>query len=370
MHRAVLFLAAEGLDDVRPDWTRRAQLRDLHKEVRAHGNAEHNLARGFLDRQAALHQSTQILDRNRDDISRVLYVVGAAAAEHIVADHDRAKTRSVLQRPFRRLGHLVIKLLQRSDALALTYELSDRVRADKAFEVRRLLAGRLHRSRNHREHRHSRRAAVNVKRILIELQAIQRHMHIVQRRDACAVVADLLRILRVDVLQRRRVETDIVNGRTFRDLELQQLVVLLRQRLVAGLGDAPRLLNIPADIRAAQIVAHARERIFRQYVLRVLTRIHRFKGDVLVSLREHDLLKRRSLQKRFASHLPFLVRRRRKLVQRYFREVRLALRLLKDCLQVELALGSFLCFFHQNPPLQNRKPNKKICPRKAGRLTG
>ena len=169
-------------------------------------------------------------------------------------------------------------------------------------------------------------------------------MHVVERRDAAPVFAHLVRVLDVLVLQSRRVEANIVDRGALTDLELQKLVVFLGERLIAGLCDTPRLADVPADIGAAEIISHAGERIPRQDGIRVLIGIHRIEGDPLVRLRVHDLLERCALQQRLAGHLPFLVRRRRELVERHLREVRLALCLLQDRLQIKLAF--LLCLFH------------------------
>ena len=76
----------------------------------------------------------------------------------------------------------------------------------------------------------------------------------------------------------------------------------------------------------------------------MLMGIHRLKGDPFISLRVHDFVERCTLQQSLAGRLPFLVRRRRELVERHFREVCLALCLLQNRLQVKFAFLLFL--FH------------------------
>ena len=169
-------------------------------------------------------------------------------------------------------------------------------------------------------------------------------MHIVEGRYAASVLADLFRVLGILVLDRRRIEPDIIDRRAFADLKFQQFVVFLGERLVARLCDPPRLPDITADIGPPQIIAHTRERSPGQDLIRMLMGVHRIEGDALIGLGEHDLFKRRAFQQRLAGYLPLIICRRGELVKSHFREVRLALRLLQNRLEIKLAFLFFL--FH------------------------
>ena len=144
----------------------------------------------------------------------------------------------------------------------------------------------------------------------------------------------------------------MIDCRAFFQLVFQQLIVLRRHRLIAGLGDPPRRLDIAIGTGAAQEIIHAGERRAWKDFLGGIAEVHRVKGDSLVGLGEHLLLKGCSLQERDTVLLPLFVRRRREFVERDIGELGLLLGLLQNGLQVEFRLCLCLCFItHIHFPL-------------------
>ena len=181
-------------------------------------------------------------------------------------------------------------------------------------------------------------------------------MHVVERREAHAAFAGFFRLARIDAGFRRVIEHDVVDGRAFRRLVLQQFVRVLGQRLVAGLRDAPGRLDVACRRRAAQKVIHAGERRARQDFFRRIAEVHRVERDAFVRLRVHLLVERRALEERDAVLLPFFVRRRCELIERHIGEIRLCFCLLQDFLKIQL-------FFHCSSSFGNqdrKKPPERL----------
>ena len=166
-------------------------------------------------------------------------------------------------------------------------------------------------------------------------------MHIIDRRHARADIADMRCLTRINARTRRAVEHNVIDGRALIILMTQELVVLCGQRLVACLCDAPGLADIPRRIDAAQVVPHAGHHALGQDRLRVLLRVHGVEGDALVGLREHDLLKRRPLEKRLTGFLPLLIRRRSEFIERDIGEILNIRRFLQQFLKLFVARPFF-----------------------------
>ena len=341
-----LFSAAERLDDLRPNRANRTKLRNLQEEVRAHREAEHHLPCRLVDRKSALHEGTQVRDADGERRGDFLHIVGAAARNGIATHHDRLEIRRILFCPESGLRHLIVELGQRSVVLTALNQLAQGICSHEAAELREVTAVRLDGRSDERQHRQGRRARIDVERMLVELQAVERRVHILNRRDIAAFVTDFFCVLGVLVEKRRRIEADIVDGRSLVHLAVQEFVVLLGQRLIARLRDAPRLLDVAVRTHAAQEVVHTGEIRPRQDRLRHLVRIHRLKCDALVRLREHLLLEGRPLQECDACLFPLVIRRRFEFVERHIGETRLLFGLLQDGLQVKVLVLTLCLIAH------------------------
>ena len=244
VHALCLCTAAERLDNLCPDRADGAELCNLQEEVRAHRELEHDLAGRLVNRKAACHEFAQVRDGRADRIGRLLHIVRAAAAVDVAAREHRAQARRILQRPFCGCRHFVIEHRERLVARAVRSELADRVGRDEAAQILRALARGFERRRDEREHRQRRAACIDVERIFLEIEAIQEHMHVIERREAYAALAGRFRLARIDAGFRRVIEHDVVDGRALVRLVLQEFVRVLWQRLVAGLRDAPWRLDV------------------------------------------------------------------------------------------------------------------------------
>ena len=341
-----LFSAAERLDDLRPNRANRTKLRNLQEEVRAHREAEHHLPCRLVDRKPALHEGTQVSDADGERRGDFLHIVGAAARNGIAAHHDRLEIRRILLRPESGLRHLIVELGQRSVVLTALNQLAQGICSHEAAELREVTAVRLDGRSDERQHRQGRRARIDVERMLVELQAVERRVHILNRRNIAAFIADFFSILGILVEERCRIEADVVDRRTLVHFAVQEFVVLLGQRLVARLRDAPRLFDIAVRTHTAQEVVHAGEVRPRQDLIRHLVRVHRLEGDALIRFREHLFLEGRPLQECDACLFPLVIRRRLKFVERHIGETRLLFGLLQDGLQVKILVLTLCLIAH------------------------
>ena len=344
-HLLRLGVAAERLDDLRPDRTHSAEFCDLQEEVRPHREAERNLSCRLVDRQPALTQRTQIRRRRRQTRCDLLHIVCTAAAVDIAADKHRAQMRRMCRRPACRRSEAVIVCVERCGELAVGHECADRVGPDDALYLRHILSCRTACRRDEREDRECVRPRIDIERELRKIKPLKERVHIVDRRHARTDVADLLRLTCIHTRTRSGVEHDMVDRRALVILMAQELVVLCGQGLITRLCDAPRLPDVAGGIHAAQIVPHTGHDTLGQDVLRVFLRIHGVEGDALVGLREHDLLEGRPLEQRLAGRLPLLVRRRSEFVERDLGEVLNIRRFLQKLLKF-LVTRPFFFFRH------------------------
>ena len=341
-----LFSTAERLDDLRPNRANRTKLRNLQEEVRAHREAEHHLPCRLVDRKPAFHEGTQVSDTDGERRGDFLHIVGAAARNGIAAHHDRLEIRRILFRPESGLRHLIVELGQRSVVLATLNQLAQGICSHEAANLREITAVRLDGRSDERQHRQGRRARIDVERMLVELQAVERRVHILDRRNIAAFITDFFSVLGILVEERRRIEADVVDRRSLLHFTVQEFVVFLGQRLIARLRDAPGLFDIAVRTHTAQEVVHAREVRPRQDLVRHLVRVHRLEGDALVRFREHLFLEGRPLQEFDACLFPLVIRRRFKFVERHIGETRLLFGLLQDGLQVKILVLTLCLIAH------------------------
>ena len=259
VHATGFFTAAECFDDLRPNRTRRAEFRYLHEEVLTHRELEHDKFRRLIGRGAALEHRTHVSDGGRKGISDLLNIIGSAVDVGITLDQKSFELGRVVHDPLADACRFVIEFIERLIELAVGDELTDRIGADEALERFEIAAVLLDGSRDQRKDRSGGLTGVDVQRILIEFQAFQKGLDIVKGRQADADIADFFRVFDGLSVERRGIELDVVNGRALIDLVLKERIVLVGHGLIAGLRNAPRLIDIAVDARAAKIIFHAGE---------------------------------------------------------------------------------------------------------------
>ena len=147
----------------------------------------------------------------------------------------------------------------------------------------------------------------------------------------------------------------------------QEFVIFLRQGFITDLGNAPGLAHIPAGLGTTQIVAHSWEGLFGQDVFRILAEVHGVKGDALIGLGIHLLVKGRPFEQGDTGLFPLLISRRSELIKWHIGKVRLLLGLFQDGLQIQLA--SFITHSTASSCLvKTRTPKKAIHLRNTDRL--
>ena len=140
MHPLSLAAAAEGLNNLSPDRTYCSKLRNLHEEISAHGEAEHNLACSLIGSKTTLHHSTHIICCNIQAVSNLLNIISTATAEDIASDHDGLKLWSILNGPLCSLISLVVQLSQGLSILAMLNKLTHWICTNEALKNPGILA--------------------------------------------------------------------------------------------------------------------------------------------------------------------------------------------------------------------------------------
>ena len=107
------FTAAECFDNLRPNRTNRAKFGNLHKEICADWNTEHNLLRRLVNRQTSVQKRTKISNRRAQSVGKFLNVIRAAVAENVTLDHESFQLGSVFDCPLCRRRRFVIKFVNR-----------------------------------------------------------------------------------------------------------------------------------------------------------------------------------------------------------------------------------------------------------------
>ena len=134
-----------------------------------------------------------------------------------------------------------------------------------------------------------------MQRIFIQLQIRKQGMHIIQGTYTAALLTRLICLIGILTGQSSLVQADIINRGTLFLFMNQQLVILLRHGQITGLGNTPRGLDITIGRCSPQKIIHTGEGILRQNILCGNPEIHRGKGNSLIGLGVHLLVKGCSL---------------------------------------------------------------------------
>ena len=257
MHALRFLATAKGLHNLSPDGPYCSQLCNLEEKVRSHRETEHDLPRRIVDTQAPFEHGPQIYDRGRDSIRSLLNIIRSAAAEHITAHHDRTQLWRIRSGPGRTISHLIIEQCQWLRQTALCGQFPDRVSPDDSMQLPDIPARSTQCRHGKRQQRQRRSACIHVQRRFIKLQLIEQDMHILQRHNAAALFTRTRRIAYIASSQRCPVKTDIIYRGAFVRFVTKQLIVVLGHRLVTGLRNPPRRLDVAIGPRSPQEIIHS-----------------------------------------------------------------------------------------------------------------
>ena len=252
--RAVRVLGIELLHQLGPQIAGGAQLRDLHEEVHADGPEEAEPRRELVDLQSLRQGGAHIFEAVRQREGELLHR-GRAGFLHVVAgDRDRVELRHALRRVGDDVGDDAHRGRGRIDVGVPHHELFEDVVLDGAGEqllLHALLFARDDEAGQHRQHRavHGHRHAH-----LVERDAVEQDLHVldgIDRHAGLADVADHARVIGIVAAVGGEVEGD---GEPL--LPLPQVVAIEGVGILGGgkagiLPDGPGPVGIHGGARAA-----------------------------------------------------------------------------------------------------------------------
>ncbi len=191
-HQALRLLRLEVLlHQRRPEVARGAQLGDLHEEVHADAEEEREARREGVDVEARGEGGAHIFQAVGDGEGEFLHA-GRPGFLHVIAgDRDRVEARHVLRRVGDDVGDDPHRGFRRVDVGVADHELLEDVVLDGPVEV--LLGDPLLLARDdeHRQHRQHRAVHGHRDRHLVERDAVEQDLHVLDAVDRHAGLADI-----------------------------------------------------------------------------------------------------------------------------------------------------------------------------------
>ncbi len=242
---------------------RGAQLRDLHEEVHADREEEREAARRTRRCRGRASSAARAYSRPSASVNAELLHRGRAGFLHVVAgDRDRVELRHVLRRVLDDVGDDPHARLGRVDVGVADHELFEDVVLDGPAELRPAstpcssagddVAGEHRQHRAVHRHRHGH---------LVERDAVEEDLHVLDRvdRDAgLADVADDARVVAVVAAVRREVERDRQTHLPGGEVLAVEGVRLLGGREAGVLADRPRPVRVHRRPRRRARTARSR----------------------------------------------------------------------------------------------------------------
>ena len=190
-HRRLGVLRFELLHHPRPEQTRGAQLGGLHEEVHADGEKERQTRREAVDVHARSDGGTHVFAPVRDGEGQFLHEVRARLLHVVARDRDRVELRHVVRGVFDDVPDDPHRRLRRIDIGVADHEFLENVVLDRARKLGAVMAllfardDEIGEDRDHRAvHRHG-------DRDLIERDAVEEDLHVLDRVDGHAGLAHI-----------------------------------------------------------------------------------------------------------------------------------------------------------------------------------
>ena len=249
----------EGVHQPGPQRAAGAQLGDLHRVRHADAPEKAETRREGVDVEAGGEAGADVFDPIGQGVGQ-LEVGRGSGLLHVVAAHrDRVEARHVRRAVADDVRHDAHRRRRRIDVGVADHELLEDVVLDRAGEGggRDALLLRGHDvERHHREHRpvHGHRHGHPIER-----DAVEQHLHVLDRIDGHAGHADVAgdaRMIRVVAAMGRQIEGDRQPGLPRRQVAAVEGVRLLRRREAGVLPDRPRLPQVHRRVRPAQERRH------------------------------------------------------------------------------------------------------------------
>ena len=261
-----------------------AQLRDLHEEVHADREEEREAPRELVDAEPARGGRARVFKTVGEREAELLHR-GRARLLHVIAgDRDRVELRHVLRRVLNDVGHDPHARLGRIDVGVADHELFEDVVLDGPAElalVDALLFAGNDVTREHGQHRAVHR---HRHRHLVERDAVEEQLHVLDRIDrdtGLADVADDARVVAVVSPVRREVERDRQSHLPRREVLAVERVRLFRGGEARVLPDRPRPVRVHRRPRPADERLHARQPADGLEALEVVGRVERLDRNAL-----------------------------------------------------------------------------------------
>ena len=283
-HLRLRALRVEAVDDPRPQQARGAQLGHFHVEVHADAEEERQPRREFVDLQTRGDRGAHVFLAVGQRVGELQRGVGAGFLDVVAGDRDRVEPRHVA----RGIGDDVAddphRGRRRIDVGIADHELLEDVVLDRAGELVRRHALLFRRDDVAGQHRQHRAVHRHRHRDLVERDAVEQDLHVLDAvdRHAClAHVADDARVVRVVAAVRGEVEGHRDALAAGGERLAVERVGFLGGRETRVLADRPRTAHVHRGLRAAHEGLDAGQRVRERQRCRVLGRVERLQRDAL-----------------------------------------------------------------------------------------
>ena len=265
-----------------PQQARRAQLRDLEVEVHPDAEEERQPPGELVDVEAARDRRAHVLAPVGEREGELERLRRAGLLDVVAGDRDRVELRHVPRRVLDDVGDDPHRRFGRVDVGVADHELLEDVVLDRPRELGLLHALLLRRDDVAGEHRQHRAVHRHRHRHLVERDAVEQDLHVLDRvdRDArLADVADDARMVGVVAAVRREVERDRHALLAGGEVAAVEGVRLLGGREAGVLPDRPRPDRVHRRLRPAHERLEAGQGVRVRQSLEVLGRVERLDLD-------------------------------------------------------------------------------------------
>ena len=252
-----LVLGAEALlHQAIPDFARGAVLGNLLEEIVVRVEEEAEARAELVDIEPAAPRPLHVLDAVVDGECQLLQRGRAGLANVIAADGNGVEARRELGAELEGVDHQPHRRRRRIDVFLLRDVFLQDVVLDGAgnlLPVRALLLGD---RQIHRPQDRCRRVDGHRDRGLLQVDAVEEDLHVLQRIDGHAALADLAlaeRMVAVVAHQRGQIEGDRQSAAAVRQQIFVALVGLLRRGEAGELAHGPHLAAIAGGVNAARV---------------------------------------------------------------------------------------------------------------------
>ncbi|MPL82808.1 hypothetical protein SDC9_28757 [bioreactor metagenome] len=210
-HRRARLLRVELGHHARPEQTRGAQLRDFHKEVHADREEERQTAGEGVDVHATGKRGADIFAAVGDGEGQLLHQVRAGFLHVVARDRDRVELRHLVRGVFDDVRNDPHRGFGRIDIGVADHELLEDIVLDRARELLARHALLLAGDDEVRQHRNDGAVHRHRDRDLLERDAVEQDLHVLDTVDRDARLADIAddaRVIAVIAAVGRQVEGD------------------------------------------------------------------------------------------------------------------------------------------------------------------